>query len=98
MSCAKASKFMDARKIRAQEVVPASRKLAREEARGLAKQAARIIVAKGGKVAEFAGGRVSEEVVEAMLGPTGNLRAPAIRAGKTLLVGFDEQAYRDALE
>jgi len=28
-----------------------------------------------------------------MLGPTGNLRAPAIRVGKTLLVGFNEDAY-----
>ena len=88
---------MDARKIRAQEVVPASRKLARGDAAALARQASRIVVAKGGKVTEFSGGRASDEVVEAMLGPTGNLRAPTIRAGKTLLVGFNEDAYRDVL-
>ena len=28
-----------------------------------------------------------------MLGSTGNLRAPAIVVGKTLLVGFNEDAY-----
>ena len=28
-----------------------------------------------------------------VLGPTGNLRAPTIRKGKTLLVGFSEEAY-----
>ena len=88
---------MDARKIRVQQVVPASRKLARAAAAGLARQASRIVVAKGGKVTEFAGGRASEEVVQAMLGPTGNMRAPTIRAGTTVLVGFDEQAYREVL-
>ena len=30
-----------------------------------------------------------------LLGPTGNLRAPAIRKGKTLYVGFNEEAYRE---
>jgi len=28
-----------------------------------------------------------------MLGPSGNLRAPTIRRGKTLLVGFNEDLY-----
>ena len=29
-----------------------------------------------------------------ILGPTGNLRAPTVRKGRTLLVGFDEESYR----
>jgi hypothetical protein len=28
-----------------------------------------------------------------MLGPTGNLRAPCLRVGKTVLVGFDEETF-----
>jgi hypothetical protein len=32
-----------------------------------------------------------------MLGPTGNLRAPTIRRGKTVLVGFDDEAYSRVL-
>jgi hypothetical protein len=32
-----------------------------------------------------------------VLGPTGNLRAPALQKGKTLLVGFNEGAYKDFL-
>ena len=32
-----------------------------------------------------------------VLGPTGNLRAPTVRRGKTLLVGFSEEAYREVL-
>ena len=32
-----------------------------------------------------------------LLGPTGNLRAPTLRKGRTLLVGFSEEAYREVL-
>jgi hypothetical protein len=29
-----------------------------------------------------------------LLGPTGNLRAPTLRRGRTLVVGFDESTYK----
>jgi hypothetical protein len=32
-----------------------------------------------------------------MLGPTGNLRAPTVRIGRTLIVGFDEGIYKKFL-
>jgi hypothetical protein len=32
-----------------------------------------------------------------LLGPTGNLRAPTLRKGRTLLVGFDEPTYAKVL-
>jgi len=32
-----------------------------------------------------------------LMGPTGNLRAPTARVGKTLVVGFNEEAYREIL-
>ena len=32
-----------------------------------------------------------------ILGPTRNLRAPTIRKGKILLVGFSEEAFRQVL-
>ena len=37
------------------------------------------------------------DLLKAMLGTTGNLRAPAIRRGKTLLVGFNADVYADIL-
>jgi len=78
--------------------VPASRKLGKKDAAEIAKAASRVIVAKGKKVSEFKpAGKAGSDVVEAMLGPTGNLRAPTIRAGKTVLVGFNEDVYQDAL-
>ncbi len=56
-----------------------------------------MIVAKGKKGSEFAGGKASKDVVDAMLGPTGNLRAPTLRRGKTVIVGFNDEAYAKAL-
>jgi arsenate reductase-like glutaredoxin family protein len=35
------------------------------------------------------------EILKLLLGPTGNLRAPALRVGKTLLVGFNPETYGD---
>ena len=53
-----------------------------------------VVVAKGKKVSEFKpGGKAGKEIVEAMLGPTGNLRAPTIRSGKTVLVGFNDDVF-----
>ena len=54
-------------------------------------------MAKGKKRSDFKGGSASKEVVDAMLGPTGNLRAPVVRSGKTVLVGFNEEAYGEVL-
>ena len=74
--------------------MPASRKLGRSDARELAEAASRIIVAKGRKVEEFKPrGAADDAVVKAMVGATGNLRAPLLRVGKTLLVGFDADSY-----
>lgn len=78
--------------------MPASRKLSKKEATKLAKQASKIIVAKGKKVSEFPGGRAGKNVIEAMLGPTGNLRAPLIRKGKTVLVGFSQEVFARELD
>ena len=87
---------MDAQTIEPKELVPASRKLGRSDAAEIAKKATRLIVAKGKKVDEFApGGKAPKAVVDAMLGPTGNLRAPCLVAGKTVLVGFNEDVYSE---
>lgn len=37
------------------------------------------------------------ELTALLVGPTGNLRAPTLRRGRTLLVGFDEAIYRRVL-
>ncbi len=76
------------------ETVPASRKLQRDTALALLEATSTAHVAKGRKQQSFSGGeRLSEEAVNALLGSTGNLRAPTLRVGGTLLVGFNEDIY-----
>jgi arsenate reductase-like glutaredoxin family protein len=85
---------MDAKKIEPAETVSAAKKLTRKDAEEIAKRASRVIVAKGKQVEEFeTAGKAPKAAVEAMLGPTGNLRAPLVRAGKTVLVGFNDEAW-----
>lgn len=80
------------------EEIPASRKLAAKDARAIAKESSKVYVAKGKKLDEFdmKSAKLSE-VVEKMLGPTGNLRAPTLRVGKTTIVGFNEDTYGSLL-
>ncbi|MYE51318.1 MAG: hypothetical protein F4X81_07600 [Gammaproteobacteria bacterium] len=76
--------------------MPASRKLQRADALDLLKKASRVAVAKGRKLTEFSGDNIaSDEAATAMLGTTGNLRAPAMVVGDTLLVGFNEGLYTE---
>lgn len=90
---------MEASKIEISETVPASRKLQREDAAELLAKAKTMVVSKGKKVMEFAGGnKASEEALDAMLGSTGNLRAPIAVVGKHILVGFNEDTYSTALK
>jgi arsenate reductase-like glutaredoxin family protein len=74
---------------------PASKKLQESDSRLLLESASKLIALKGKKVNEFSLTKgVSEEAVAATLGPTGNMRAPTIRAGKKLIVGFNEEIFQ----
>jgi hypothetical protein len=69
-----------------------------KEALALAERASRVLIAKGSKLLEvdMAKDRPSDEVLLAgLIGPSGNLRAPTVLVGKTLLVGFHEGAYEE---
>jgi arsenate reductase-like glutaredoxin family protein len=40
---------------------------------------------------------IKSVLIALLLGPTGNLRAPTWRKGRTLVVGFDEATYEKVL-
>jgi arsenate reductase-like glutaredoxin family protein len=72
-------------------------KLGRDAALKLAKAADTVVTGKGKKVVVFdmtQAPPADDELAAALLGPTGNLKSPTLRVGKTLLVGFNEEAYR----
>ena len=82
------------------ETVDAKAKLGKADALKLAKAASRIIVAKGKKITTFSTKKDAPgdaTLLTHLLGPTGNLRAPTLVRGKTLLVGFNEEVYQDSL-
>lgn len=70
------------------------------EALKLARQASDLYVAKGKKVVHVDMKRApppDAELLALLLGPSGNLRAPALRKGSTLLIGFDPDTYTKTL-
>jgi arsenate reductase-like glutaredoxin family protein len=64
----------------------------------MAREAHRLIAAKGKKVTtiDLRTAPPADEVLAGlMLGPTGNLRAPIMRVGQTIVVGYNDQAFVD---
>lgn len=81
-----------------EQIIANKVKLGKKDALKLAKGVSKVVVAKGKKILTFDMKKdppADAELLAAMLGPTGNLRAPTLRKGKTLLVGFHEEAFAD---
>jgi len=81
----------------AREVVDARQaKLAKRDTVAILRHTNRVVAMKGKKVSDFNLKKDppnEKELLESILGPTGNLRAPAVRFGKTLVVGFEEETW-----
>jgi arsenate reductase-like glutaredoxin family protein len=101
MSCKKAQGFLETSEWKVHQQTDAGKeRRGRDEALALARSAERVIVARGKNVVAFdmKHDPPDDETLAAhLLGPTGNLRAPTLRKGKTLLVGFSEETYRQVL-
>jgi arsenate reductase-like glutaredoxin family protein len=77
-----------------------ARVMGAREALELASRADQIIAARGARVVriDLKNDRPArKELLDLLLGPTGNLRAPTLLTGRTLLVGFNEESFRAAL-
>ncbi|HEU5181426.1 MAG TPA: ArsC family (seleno)protein [Candidatus Polarisedimenticolia bacterium] len=101
MSCSKAQEFLAKRKIESLQTTNAKQEvIGPQEALRLAREADEIVVARGKRVVRIDLKRETPDdatLQSLILGPTGNLRAPTLRVGRTLLVGFDEPTYRRLL-
>ena len=102
MSCQRAQGFLEQHAVSVTATTDANKeKKGRADALALAKSASKIIVAKGKKIAAFdmkTDAPDDATLLAHLLGPTGNLRAPTLRKGKTLYVGFNEEAYKELVE
>jgi arsenate reductase-like glutaredoxin family protein len=79
-------------------VVAKKVRLGPADALALARKVSRVVATKGKRVeAITVKGASDAELLAVLLGPTGMLRAPTAVVGKTLLVGFNAEAYAEVL-
>jgi arsenate reductase-like glutaredoxin family protein len=101
MGCQKAQGFLERAKQEINSTTDARKeKRGRDEALALAKSVAKVVVGKGKKVLTLDMKKDTPDddtLAGLLLGPTGNLKAPTLRVGNTLLVGFSEEAYKQVL-
>ena len=97
---------MDDHQVEAKALIDAKKEtIVASEGLKLAMQASRIHAAKGQKIISFTlsggklqGGATEDELRKAIIGPSGNLRAPTVWIGKTMCVGFHPDMYAAALK
>jgi arsenate reductase-like glutaredoxin family protein len=97
-SCAKADAFLARRRMAAREQVDARKvKMGKPQIAALLRGSTLVVASKGSKAVDFDLKRdppVEKVLYEHLIGPTGNLRAPALRVGRTLVVGFNEDRWK----
>jgi arsenate reductase-like glutaredoxin family protein len=102
MSCTKAQGFLEKNDVEVESMADARKETkGRKEALALARAASKVIVSRGKKTVTFDMKKNppdDDTLAEHVLGPTGNLRAPALRKGSTLYIGFNEDVYRKLLD
>lgn len=100
-TCQKAQDFLDSKKIQPREHVDARKvRMSEADVLKLARAASEMYATKGTKLIhlDLQKDKPGDDALLAlMIGPSGNLRAPTLRVGKTLLVGFNEGAYEKVL-
>jgi arsenate reductase-like glutaredoxin family protein len=98
MTCARTQGFLAKKRLVPVETVDARKaRLSIKDALAMLDDADELISARGKKVERIDLRRAKPskaEVERLMLGPTGNLRAPTCRVGRTVVVGFDEETYK----
>ena len=99
MTCTRTQEFLAKHNVEKHEQVDAKKhKQGPAEALALAAKADTLVATKGKKVIRLdlkKDNPSPEQLLELLIGPSGNLRAPTILSGKTLLVGFDQETFSE---
>jgi arsenate reductase-like glutaredoxin family protein len=97
MTCTRTQGFLAKKKVKPVEVVNAKQqRMSEKDALALAASTDEIWAAKGKRIVHLdlrSARASSRDILAVLLGPTGNLRAPTLRIGRTLIVGYDEATY-----
>lgn len=98
-TCKNARAFLEADQIEVAEYHDARKeKIGPDEALKLLDGLERLVAIKGKKVTSYDLSKArpaDTELLAHLIGPTGNLRAPSARVGKTFVVGYNPDAYRE---
>lgn len=100
-TCKKAKTFLETVEVPVKETEDGTKiKYAPEAAKLLLDGITKLIAIKGKKIVSFDLKKAppdDETLFAHLIGPTGTMRAPTVRIGKTMVVGFNEEGYRDVL-
>ncbi len=75
-------------------------RLGRRDALRLLRESGELVAIRRGNVVRVSLGKdrpSDAELLALVLGPTGKLRAPTLKVGRTLVVGFDRATYAKVL-
>jgi arsenate reductase-like glutaredoxin family protein len=95
-TCEKARAYLETAGSKIKESVDATKvRYTEAEALALTQGMDKVVAAKGAKITTLTMKEQPspEDLLAVLMGPTGNLRAPTAKVGKTLLVGFNDEAY-----
>jgi arsenate reductase-like glutaredoxin family protein len=102
MTCAKTQGFLAKHKVTVAEQADAKKATIKGPAAlSVLEGVDELYVAKGKKVEHVDLRKARPDratLLGLLLGPTGNLRAPTLRKGRTLIVGFEEDTYKKLLK
>ena len=102
MGCQKAQGFLERSKREVASLTDANKEnRGRNEALALARSMAKVVTGRGKNVTVLDMKKDAPDddtLASLILGPTGNLKAPTLRIGNTLVVGYSEEAYKQILK
>lgn len=100
-TCARAQDFFTRSQLRVTTTVDARKeRFSEEQVLKLASEVDHIYATKGTKVVhlDLKGSKHDPaDITRLLIGPSGNLRAPTIKQGRKLIVGFNEDTYKQQL-
>lgn len=97
VSCKRALEFLEREKIEIDNVVDARKiKLFKEDCKEVSDKVNKLFVVKGKKVLTFDEFDLNnEEILKTSFGRSGTLKAPSLKFNGNLVIGFNEDLYKE---
>ena len=98
VSCKKALGVLEDNKITIDHEVNATKEtISGDGIWELVNKSEKIVVASGKKIVEFTPNDSRDDILAKIAGRTGNLRAPTLKIGNSIYIGFNEELYNERI-